>query len=962
MATFGQGAIGWVPAQDYDSGDCTGDGSCLAYGPADAAGLGGSCFIGYLPLAGLGLEMNCTTSIQPTVSIPVNISQFYYLSEPYSYEASVAQINAQGPTSLPRFNVSADPQNCFVQIGMDWQTYIENCVDLPAPTGTAIDTAVLDAGLVGVTTPLTFNQVNESKALAAHTHDLETYQFNIVGVGLNWTDETVEANPQAIVNDQDLPSVTDTVQATINSWGTNLYDKGTPINDTSSGAYTGQGSAYVYRQWAQLVQASLNSILAATYPNNTTTVATTTACSPTTPCTTGTCSSTTGAGVCQVTQSIYNHVIGDPACFVPPQQANAAGCTGMEGLILQSATPTTACPAYGDPADTCATSPAPICNNYGAYCAGGFYGFGDPGYGATVLRPGGLLGVFCQNPPGVGNTSDPHNGSCSIYELWTGALTQVQNIAGLGNLKGLPTEIADVRFYFRWYGVAMIQYLKAYGANPNATAADVAAQTVDLESMFFDTYNNGGGGYNDVFEYVERSFMTNTPATYVGNAPGSASTPGAVTVSAAVNAEPTDFSLNAILLSADEQGSNWSKFLYRPERAMFTAMLEKATDLPGSENNVNITNLAGSTMLQQDYASYQCATQYPLLTPIAGTSYTQSGTWQDLCASSCVAGPSNGVPCPKPPLNPPDSSGNQTLQLDLNGQNPGIGLATTNPRLANYKAVWGPGNACPNGSSPNYALNPNASKNPYNPSGCSVSTFVLPVPTGVGSVFSVGQRPQTSARLSYVGADGTHPDVGTNTETLTAYVNVPNMTDPYNATTMAATPNPILSTAKVTVPWIGKYDNVGFSVPINGQQDKFYPTEAIDFSGILLSYALDVVPWADPITHVQDGTLTVEAIEGGDFLGEAFLCQDIGGFPTPGTGDLLGVHMYDSAASILTWITNHPGSEDACNIIVRYSPYDNYIDFITSLSAGVQVDINQGGGYGRVVGVIAFDPNLSEAP
>ena len=134
---------------------------------------------------------------------------------------------------------------------MDWQTYIENCVDLPAPTGTAIDTAVLDAGLVGVTTPLTFNQVNESKALAAHTHDLETYQFNIVGVGLNWTDETVEANPQAIVNDQDLPSVTDTVQATINSWGTNLYDKGTPINDTTSGAYTGQGSAYVYRQWAR---------------------------------------------------------------------------------------------------------------------------------------------------------------------------------------------------------------------------------------------------------------------------------------------------------------------------------------------------------------------------------------------------------------------------------------------------------------------------------------------------------------------------------------------------------------------------------------------------------------------------------------------------------------------------------------------------------------------------------------
>ena len=38
------------------------------------------------------------------------------------------------------------------------------------------------------------------------------------------------------------------------------------------------------------------------------------------------------------------------------------------------------------------------------------------------------------------------------------------------------------------------------------------------------------------------------------------------------------------------------------------------------------------------------------------------------------------------------------------------------------------------------------------------------------------------------------------------------------------------------------------------------------------------------------------------------------------------------------------------------------VDFITSLTAGVQVDINQGGGYGRVVGAIVFDPTLSSAP
>jgi len=1010
MATFGQGAIGWVANADYDSADCTADGSCLVFGPADAAGNGGECFIGYLPLAGLGIATNCTTAIQPTVSIPINISQFYYLSEPYSYEASVAQISAQGPVSLPRFNVAADPTNCFVQVGMDWTTYLNNCVDLPG--GTAIDTAVLDAGLVTspdggpITTALTINQVNENKALAAHTHDNETYQFNIVGVGLNWTDEEVAQNPQAIVQDTDLPSRTDTHPAIVNSWGTNLYDKGTPINDTVGSSYTGQGSAYVYRQWAQLVQADLNKILAAANP-------------------TKVIASGPNKG-----QSIYNHVIGDPACFVPPAQANAAGCTGMEGLILQSATPTTACAAYGDPADQCATNPAPICANYGAYCPGGFYGFGDPGYGATVLRPGGVLAVFCQNPPGVGSTTDPLNGSCNIYQLWPGALTQVQTVAGLGNLFNLPQEIADVRYYFRWYGIAIIQYLKAYGANPAATAADIAAQTIDLESIFFDTYNNGGGGYNDQIEYVERTFMQNMPETYVGNKPAQPGATGAVTVSAAINSFPTDFSLNAILLSADEQGSTWNKFLYRGEKVMFQAMLESKGDLPGQENNVNMTSLAGSTLLQGNYASWECATQYPLVTiPVGTKCYRTSvtspespscspspltaggacagtvaddftctstctnpgsactgggtctanvvagdsnnycinnitGSWQDLCQGACTNGPDQaGVPCPTPPLNPPDSNGIRSLQLDLNGSNPGLGSAgmtvhgTTNARLGNYKGVWGGGAACPNGTTPNYELNPTGAKNPYGPGGCQTTNSVT---TGVGSIFAVGHRPQPSARLSYVGADATHLNAGTDPNTLTAFVNVPDMPNPYNAITPAGKPTP--ANIQATMSWVPAYDGIGLTVPINAQLDKFYQTQTIDFSGILLSYSMDVVPWTDPITHVPDGTLTIYDIQGGDFLGEVFLCQDIGGFPTPGTGDLLGAHMYDSAGAILQWITDHPGSEDSCNIIVRYSVYDNYVDVITSLTAGVQIDINQGGGYGRVVGATVFDPALSEAP
>jgi hypothetical protein len=869
------------------------------------------------------------------------MQQQYYLSEPYSYEASVATINAQGPVSLPRFNNQTDPPNCYVQMGMDWKTYIENCID--TPNGMKLDKNVQDAGLVGSITGLTINQVNENKAVAAPTHDYETYDFDIVGENLSWTDETIElpANVQQVVQDNSLPSITDAVQARINSWGSDLYDKGVPINDTVNGTFSGQGSGYVYREWARLAQIDINRVLAAANPT------------------------AVGSGGA----TIYNHVIGDPACFVPPKQAQAAGCTGMEGLAIQVGNGFTA----GDAADNCTGggAAAPICANYtaGAYFAGLF---GAPGYGATILRPGNDLSIFCQNPAGVNTGSDPLNGNCSASELWEGALQNVTMVAGLGNANNLPAELIDRRYYFRWYGIAMIKYLKAYGVNPAAKAADVALQTIDLESIFFDSFNDGGGSTYDEEEYIERSFMTKAATTYLGTSPGNGA--GAVTIPAwtadspSMNSYPMDFNYGADTLAANQRTTTWAKFMYRQELAMFKAMLENKDDLPGAENNVNITNLAGSQLLQANYGSYECATEWPTVTiPVpGGTNIT--GSWSDVCGGACP-GWSSFYPlsCPNPPLLPPDALGNQTLQLDLNGSNPGLGLGGTTPRLANYKAVWGRGSACTNPSTPTLTsaqLNPTASgNNPYSTTPCNSLNNGFPVPTGVGSIFSVGQRDKNSARLQYVGATGgsvANTLVGTNANNLIAFVNIPNMPNPYNAITLAGETPP--TNIQVTVPWINSFDGVGFSIPVDATRDKFWQTQQLDFGGILMGYRLDIVPYQDPITHDYDGTLTVNAIEGDDFLGEAFLCQDVGQLTTPGTGDILGAHMYDSAASVLAWITNHPGSEVSCNIIVRYSIYDNYIDFITSLSAGVQLDINQGGGYGRVVGVIAFDPALSAAP
>ena len=81
-----------------------------------------------------------------------------------------------------------------------------------------------------------------------------------------------------------------------------------------------------------------------------------------------------------------------------------------------------------------------------------------------------------------------------------------------------------------------------------------------------------------------------------------------------------------------------------------------------------------------------------------------------------------------------------------------------------------------------------------------------------------------------------------------------------------------------------------------------------------------------------------------------FLCQD------PDTSDLLAARMYTPVANILDWIEDHPKAVNACQLIIRYSPFGNYADYITSLSSGVRLGVTQGGGQGRIVDVTLFVP------
>ncbi len=211
--------------------------------------------------------------------------------------------------------------------------------------------------------------------------------------------------------------------------------------------------------------------------------------------------------------------------------------------------------------------------------------------------------------------------------------------------------------------------------------------------------------------------------------------------------------------------------------------------------------------------------------------------------------------------------------------------------------------------------------------------ILAPYPGAFGrSVFALGNTPIKVMK--------TFPEIES------ALVSVPLRKSPYDPASKAPTSLDLL------IPWTPKQPGIGFPIAVNGTFDKFISTSQLDFSGTTISANVDYDIAIDPNSMQPDknGALELKAVETVDFLGEVFLCRD------GATGDLLRVRMYTPAAEVLDWLEGHPGQYDKCGIIVRYSPYGNYPDFITSLANGVRLGITQGGGFGRVVDVTLFVP------
>jgi hypothetical protein len=160
------------------------------------------------------------------------------------------------------------------------------------------------------------------------------------------------------------------------------------------------------------------------------------------------------------------------------------------------------------------------------------------------------------------------------------------------------------------------------------------------------------------------------------------------------------------------------------------------------------------------------------------------------------------------------------------------------------------------------------------------------------------------------------------------------------------------SPLSVLVPHVPYQPGSGFEIPINAERSQFIQTGGLEFSGVTITMNVDYLPMYDANGVLTAGT--VAAVETQDFLGEIFPCVD------PISHDILRVKMYSSTLDILNWFDAHPGTRTACNIFVRTSPFNNYPDYIISVTNGVLLAVNPGagGGPGRIADVTIFDPAL----
>ena len=159
------------------------------------------------------------------------------------------------------------------------------------------------------------------------------------------------------------------------------------------------------------------------------------------------------------------------------------------------------------------------------------------------------------------------------------------------------------------------------------------------------------------------------------------------------------------------------------------------------------------------------------------------------------------------------------------------------------------------------------------------------------------------------------------------------------------------------LPYVASGANTGYEVSIDGSRQKFYNTNETVLSGISVNGVLDWESIPVPGSTTGKTQVVARAFESQNFLGKVYMCAEAS--PTvPGQIDLLGITMYEPATTILNWIAAHPAARADCAIVVVYSIYGNYADYIESNQYGVRVGLNASYGSSVVTDLTVFDTNI----
>jgi hypothetical protein len=226
---------------------------------------------------------------------------------------------------------------------------------------------------------------------------------------------------------------------------------------------------------------------------------------------------------------------------------------------------------------------------------------GDPI--VTLFRSGDPTTDFMADPSiGFGDDSFING----VNNFMQGSLLEVTYVMGHGDVTKVPPAARDWRYYFTFFAQSYMKYLLNRSKNPTwhdlymNTCGGVAngCRQVNQDALFFDL-NNG----LDKFEYIDRTM---------------AATLGA----------PTDFEYNTLITSSNTQSMNFYQRMTRAETALYTAMLTDKTKVPGSNENVFVSDMFGS--------------------PAVATFASSSGLCANITGKACWSGAKDAMGNPVP--------------------------------------------------------------------------------------------------------------------------------------------------------------------------------------------------------------------------------------------------------------------------------------------------------------------------